>query len=439
MHVARVEIRNIKGFGDGEDGVDLDLTDGGRINNLAGWTVFAGANGSGKTTLLRAMAVAIDGQTASGIAFERVPDWIHAGCAEGSVRIELERFHVVTDATTPEPFARRAPPLAANARWLREEKIWRNSLDDLPPFITEGPLNLVSFMAAYGPTRRVVGRLDDVTALMQSHAHRSAGLFREDAYLAESVQWLQRLDYQRLSGDADAERLLELTLRLLNDALLPGDFHMLGVSPTGLRVRHRGTELSLQSLSDGYRTTAALVLDLVSQVANQVSRGAPLEQRPDGRVIVPHPGVVFIDEMELHLHPSWQKRIGFWLKEHFPWTQFLVTTHSPFICQAADTLVRLSPPGQGQPVAEIVDEETHRRVVTGGADDAVVSSLFGLEYPHSDQAERARERLAILEVREFDGTLNEEEPQELERLRRAFPETATAAVERALRKVAAVS
>ena len=53
---------------------------------------------------------------------------------------------------------------------------------------------------------------------------------------------------------------------------------------------------------------------------------------------MPYEGVILIDEIDAHLHPAWQKRIGFWLKAHFPNIQFIVTTHSPFICQAADII-----------------------------------------------------------------------------------------------------
>ena len=47
------------------------------------------------------------------------------------------------------------------------------------------------------------------------------------------------------------------------------------------------------------------------------------------------PGVVLIDEVDAHLHPTWQRRIGLWFREHFPKLQFIVSTHSPLICQAA--------------------------------------------------------------------------------------------------------
>jgi predicted ATP-binding protein involved in virulence len=49
----------------------------------------------------------------------------------------------------------------------------------------------------------------------------------------------------------------------------------------------------------------------------------------DGVPVISSPGVVIIDEIDAHLHVSWQKRIGGWLKTHFPNIQFIVTTHSP--------------------------------------------------------------------------------------------------------------
>ena len=60
-------------------------------------------------------------------------------------------------------------------------------------------------------------------------------------------------------------------------------------------------------------------------------RNAPSASRRFGGLL----GVAAIDEIDAHLHPAWQQRIGDWFVEHFPETQFFVTTHSPIICRAA--------------------------------------------------------------------------------------------------------
>lgn len=133
------------------------------------------------------------------------------------------------------------------------------------------------------------------------------GLFREDGFLMESVTWLKDLDYRMLKGDPQAGRLLDHVIEILEDALLPQGIKVLGIEPNGLRVLHKGIELSLKSLSHGYQTTTAFVMDLVMRMSRVFGDRFRVEHR-DGRPIIPHSGVVLVDEMELHLHPSWQKK-----------------------------------------------------------------------------------------------------------------------------------
>jgi predicted ATP-binding protein involved in virulence len=151
---------------------------------------------------------------------------------------------------------------------------------------------------------------------------------------------------------------------------------------------------------------------------------------------IPHAGVVLIDEVDLHLHVSWQKRIGFWLKRHFPNVQFIVTTHSPFVCQAADArgLIRLPAPGENRP-AEHVSEALYNTVVNGSPDDAVLTELFGLETPYSEESERLRERVAQLEALLQSGKGEEQDREELEELRSRLPQNLPTDVEQALRKL----
>ena len=112
------------------------------------------------------------------------------------------------------------------------------------------------------------------------------------------------------------------------------------------------------------------------------------------------PGVVLIDEVEAHLHLSIQQQVGFALTDRFPAVQFLVTTHSPYICQAADVLVRLDP----QRGAFTADDGLFDRVVFGSGDDAALSDLFALESPYSPPARALREELVVLEMAVLDGT-----------------------------------
>jgi predicted ATP-binding protein involved in virulence len=100
-----------------------------------------------------------------------------------------------------------------------------------------------------------------------------------------------------------------------------------------------------------------------------------------GRPIVNKPGVVLIDEIEAHLHPSWQREIPEWFKIHFPQVQFFVSTHSPLVAQAADTngvfLLPSSDDLNAKPRPLSVDETERLRL--GRAEKTLLGVAFGLK------------------------------------------------------------
>ncbi len=60
-----------------------------------------------------------------------------------------------------------------------------------------------------------------------------------------------------------------------------------------------------------------------------------VDRYPDSPDPLAEPAVVLVDEIDLHLHPKWQRELIGFLTERFPNTQFIVTAHSPLIVQAA--------------------------------------------------------------------------------------------------------
>jgi energy-coupling factor transporter ATP-binding protein EcfA2 len=294
------------------------------------------------------------------------------------------------------------------------------------------------FLAGYGPYRRLTGHAVDAQRLMDGPEPiaRVVSLFREDASLVESVGWLKEIYLQRLENKPGAFELEKTVLDLLDDGLLPDDVRVDQVDSDGLWVFQRGVRLPLRELSDGYRTVAALVMDIVRHLHRSFGMlTIERAEENDGQFWrVLHVGVVLIDEVDLHLHIAWQKRIGFWLKRHFPNIQFLVTTHSPFICQAADPrgLVRLPAPGEERS-AEHVSEDLYNTVVHGSLDEAILTELFGLESLYSRETEQLRDAVAHLEAKVQTGTATNGERQELLELRSKLPRTMSSSVDQALR------
>ncbi len=91
-------------------------------------------------------------------------------------------------------------------------------------------------------------------------------------------------------------------------------------------------ELRLEQFSDGYKIVIAMVADIASRMAE----GNPMMANP-----LEASGIILIDEIDLHLHPKWQRGILRKLHEVFPRVQFVVTTHSPIILQGAADIAQV--------------------------------------------------------------------------------------------------
>jgi len=89
---------------------------------------------------------------------------------------------------------------------------------------------------------------------------------------------------------------------------------------------HKSQTLRIEQLSDGYRTTLAMVMDIASRMA---------WLNPTADDILDTEGIVLIDEIDLHLHPFWQQTILPDLLKTFPGVQFIVSTHSPQVLTTA--------------------------------------------------------------------------------------------------------
>jgi AAA domain, putative AbiEii toxin, Type IV TA system/AAA domain len=406
MYVSRVRLRNIKGF-HGARNVDLDLRrpDG----SHAGWTVLAGRNGSGKTSLLRGIALALGGPAVARNLVADFDNWVSVGAPEAQAEV------MVNFDSAWERFRTGRPPTAnfwAGLQWTAPEAEGDRFQRPVQPSLGEynsskkartaarrGPWQdnpTGWFCAAYGPFRRLVGGTGDAQRLMMTSGPvaRMASLFHEDASLAEGVSWLIEQHLRSLEKRPGAQQLKKFALAILGDGLLPDDFRIENVDSDGLWISGEDRRFPLREMSDGYRTVVALVVDLLKQLYE--SYGDSLF---DKAPVIRAPGIVIIDEVDAHLHVSWQKRIGEWLKRHFPAIQFIVTTHSPYICQAADPagLIRLPGPEQNEP-PQTVETDLWERIVYGTGDDAVLSDLFGLDTAYSPLATALRDELVNLEM-----------------------------------------
>lgn len=242
----------------------------------------------------------------------------------------------------------------------------------------------------YGPFRRLSGGSQDLP--QTSSAARFLTLFREGADLSQRLQWLQSLYFQAQEELQQGVKISQKRLDTIKNTIE----HELFPETVRLRIDAKGVFIEFKKnnrvpalyLSDGYRSMLALTLDLLHWA---------IEAYPVGSEgILKIKGVVLIDEIDAHLHPSWQRRVGFWLQEKFPNLQFIVTTHSPFIPPAAEPgaifVLRKTAPGSDR----VKVTQDLPSVQGWRFEQILVSPLFDLDStrdPESEEKMQAHARL----------------------------------------------
>jgi hypothetical protein len=409
MYLGKVIIRNIRGFADLE--FDLARPDGG----YAGWTVFTGDNGSGKSTLLKAIALGLVGKDVARALQPSFRGWIRDGCTdEASIQLEIVRSSdddsLVDTGRSPLKnfpakiaFTNAGRDTALQVVTPVEKQRQKNySTPDRSIWATDAK---GWFSCGYGPFRRVFGASPEAARQMvATSTERFVTMFQEAASLAEVDQWLRNLNHKALEHRPAERQQLDLLLTFLRDDLMPNRMSVDRVDSDGLWLRDgEGVQLSWDEMSDGYRAALALLADILRHLINAYGID-DLTEEVDGKLCVKRSGVVLIDEVDAHLHPEWQREIGFWLKRHFPKIQFLVTTHSPIICQAADPngLFVLPEPGSDHSPRPLSQRE-YEKVIASRPDTILLTAAFGLQNTRSPRAVAGRAELAGLQAKRRAG------------------------------------
>lgn len=420
MYVKSIGLENVKGFKALE--FDFERPD----HSFAGWTVFVGGNASGKSTLLKAIALALIGTDIGRQLIISPAGWISQSKtrAEAMLRIRWDKSHDFFKKGGATPGA----TFEAGVRWSVNSDDARNNSEFVTPDFravdqrnprgtrimttARGPWNPNArgwFSAGYGPMRRLSGSSSESSRLGGGSGaiSRFVTLFREDAALSESETWL-RLNHSRQieSNDLDLARLLAGVRKLLDDGLLPHGMKISRITVDHVYVKDgRGVELPMRDISDGCRSVYATVLDLVHGMAEVYGTTDLFDENETGQPIVTKPGVVLIDEIEAHLHPKWQHDIPEWLKAHFPAVQFIVSTHSPLVAQAADPNGIFVLPSQDEIGREPrrLDADEFERLRLRQAEKTLLGTAFGLKSTRSKWADDRIKEWKLLNAKKKAG------------------------------------
>ena len=408
MYIDKVTLKNIRGF----ENLEFNLCRGN--GKYAGWTVFTGDNGAGKSTLLKAIAVALTGRDVARSLQPSFHRWIREGAGEQEAKIELM---ILPEKGVDEFSAKGGTAYKKFPATVILKNGGKDTSVELPTnsgtkttLVQRGLWSAAArgwFSCGYGPFRRVFGASQEATRLMVSPTtERFVTMFQEAASLYEVDQWLRNLSHKSWEGRTpESRQQLDLLLEILRDDLMPNQITVDRVDSDGLWLKDRnGLQLAWGEMSDGYRAALALLADILRHLIAAYGVDGMAERGDDGKLRIVRSGVVMIDEIDAHLHPEWQREIGFWLKRHFPNIQFLVTTHSPIICQAADEngLFVLPEPGSDDAPRALTTDE-YKKVISSRPDTILLTPAFGLQNTRSPRAVEGRAEYAKLMAKKRAG------------------------------------
>lgn len=320
------------------------------------WTVILGNNNTGKTTILKVLAGLETYQT------DEQENWFFPKLSNPTIKTQY------------------LPWLSANknkyfitALYLKEGKTFKYKLDaynKMPQHLALSNFSICKIYA-YGATRRM-----SETNLAENEVDRNneiENIFTQND-LPNVEEWLLQLFLSEKLGQQKATKLIEQIKNILTSGLLP-DVKSIEIKSIEKNNKFENFvefdtdygKVRLRDLGYGYQSMMAWVLDLVRRM---------IERYPDEPKPLQQSAIVLVDEIDLHLHPEWQRKIIAHLTKYFPNTQFIVTAHSPLIVQSAERVNILLLKKKND---HVIIEQPKIKTFRGWTVDEILQDLMDLE------------------------------------------------------------
>ena len=300
MKILHLHIKNIKCF------KEVDIS----FKNEEKWALIVGNNGQGKTTILRSLALGLcDESGASGLLAE-----LHGGILRDDEKTGFIEVTLKDESENKTYKIRTTINLKGNSESVKVDISLINSEGKITKEkINTNKLNTIRdkiFAVGYGSGRTITG-----TKSYEEYAVVDSvyGLFNYTNPLQNAELGAWRIKSQRK---------LDKLENCLKEILMLEDDDEIKLSASGLYIKSKWGDKSLNSLSDGYQSMTTVIIDFLSWKLLHNSKKFNLTDIS---------GIFIIDEIEQHLHPKWQRKIIKILSEQLPNVQFIGSTHAP-IC-----------------------------------------------------------------------------------------------------------
>lgn len=319
-------------------------------------TVVVGNNGAGKSTVLEAAAIAagtltaaMDGLTNYGIKKSDA----HYKCFELGSNVDIQpQFPVeitaVGDIDGKEVAWSRSLNSAKGRGSLASAKELTAIAGKYQERMRRGDKGLILPIISYYGTGRLWeqhrGKKDDTF----EKNNRSNGYTDSLDGAANDnlmLKWFQKMTIQQLQRGQEIPEFIAVRMALeqvfasitgCSDVKVQFNLDMNEIEVLYFDTNNVHVRIPISQLSDGYKCTISLIADIAYRMAI-------LNPQLLDKVLIETEGIVLIDEIDLHLHPAWQKRILKDLLEIFPKVQFIVSTHAPEVINSvkSDSVVIL--------------------------------------------------------------------------------------------------
>ncbi len=252
-------------------------------------------------------------------AFVRLREWREQVAAEAAENVERLRREILETARPRDRLRNQLRELQETVAPSKSPYFYPSEADLKTRASKE---NSAPLIIHYSTARSIMNE--------QAERRSAAGttqLAYVNALQSNVLSLRQFADWMRaqleLSSERPTSRRLVEGISIALERFLPGYSNLRPSTENASRVEIdvNGTTLDVRKLSDGERSVLALVLD----IAKRLAQANPRLDDP----LTSAEAVILVDEIDLHLHPQWQRKIVGNLERTFPNCQFIATTHSP--------------------------------------------------------------------------------------------------------------
>ncbi|MFZ4659927.1 MAG: AAA family ATPase [Caldilineaceae bacterium] len=359
MRITRLELKNVGVFD--EQVIDFQpKTD----PDKAEIHILTGVNGSGKSTILYALASVF---TITSTFLQRRFRYI-----DDRSQITLSS----SNSSSHSYIQKIACDVNGAVRYAKDEQLFRDYREATNRIWQLAQKREFEFAAfAYSGTRTLSWVAVEAIKELETNPLSNALNFQNSVDAAQLIQWIAntraKVAFARQDNQAQIAKRYQDSLKRIEDAVTeivgyPVEF-IFRYDPLVVRARVNKQELEFDLLPDGLKS-------IISWIADLLMRLDRIKWVNDCDVLDRN-FILFLDEIEIHLHPTWQRRILPVIQKLFKNAQIFIATHSPFVvASVSDAWVYRFNVRDGKSQLALVEESK-----AGSSYATVIDEIFGIE------------------------------------------------------------